>query len=82
MNLAKIVLDNHSRAPDAYLSETLWYTDEVSDEDWIADWVMLAGRYKDNPTVVGFDLNNEPHGNATWGTNDLTTVEAGGWALC
>ena len=44
----KIVLDNHSRAPDAYLSETLWYTDEVSDEDWIADWVMLAGRYKDN----------------------------------
>ena len=69
----KIVLDNHSRAPDAYLSETLWYTDEVSDEDWIADWVMLAERYKDNPTVVGFDLNNEPHGNATWGTNDLAT---------
>ena len=69
----KIVLDNHSRAPDSYLSETLWYTDEVSDEDWINDWVMLAERYKDNPTVVGFDLNNEPHGEATWGTNDLAT---------
>ena len=57
----KIVLDNHSRAPDAYLSETLWYTDEVSDEDWIATLGHACERYKDNPTVVGFDLKNEPH---------------------
>jgi hypothetical protein len=29
---------------------------------------MLAGRYANNPTVIGADLHNEPHGPATWGT--------------
>ena len=33
----------------------------------IDDFKMLATRYKGNPTVVGFDLHNEPHGQATWG---------------
>ncbi len=69
----KIVLDNHSRASDAYLTETLWYTDSFSEEDWVRDGVSLALRYKDNPTVVAFDLNNEPHGEATWGAGDLAT---------
>ena len=69
----KIVLDNHSRESDAYLTETLWYTETFSEEDWIRDWVSLAERYKENPTVVAFDLNNEPHGDATWGTGDQAT---------
>jgi endoglucanase len=34
---------------------------------------MLAHRYRDNPTVVGFDLHNEPHGAATWGSGDTNT---------
>ena len=28
---------------------------------------MLAARYAGNPTVIGADLHNEPHGPATWG---------------
>jgi hypothetical protein len=28
---------------------------------------MLAQRYAGNPTVIGADLGNEPHGPATWG---------------
>jgi gliding motility-associated-like protein len=73
----KIILDNHSRKADGYINETLWYTQDFSEEQWIADWVFLAERYKGNPTIVGADLNNEPHGNtgqgmkppASWGYN-------------
>lgn len=73
----KIILDNHSRKADGYMNETLWYTPTFSEEQWIQDWVFLAQRYKGNPTVIGADLNNEPHGNtgqgmkppASWGYN-------------
>ena len=34
---------------------------------WIDDWTMLATRYAGNPTVIGADLHNEPHGPACWG---------------
>lgn len=73
-----VILDNHSREPDGYMTEKLWYTAVTSEETWVDNWVMLASRYKDNPTVVGFDLNNEPHGKtseqgATWGTGNTTS---------
>lgn len=57
-----VILDNHSREHDGYMNELLWYTDKISEKIWIDDWVMLADRYKKNPTVIGFDLENEPHG--------------------
>lgn len=28
---------------------------------WIADWVLMATRYRDNLAVVGADVHNEPH---------------------
>ena len=31
---------------------------------------MLAARYADEPTVIGVDLHNEPHGEACWGCGD------------
>jgi endoglucanase len=69
----KVILDNHSRQPDGYLEERLWYTDKTPEDKWIENWVMLAKRYKGNDAVVAFDLNNEPHGKtdaqgAQWGT--------------
>ena len=69
----KVILDNHSRAHDGYMNETLWYTDEVPEEKWISDWVFLVKRYKDNPAVVAVDLNNEPHGNTTTGMKPPAT---------
>ena len=69
----KVMLDNHSRASDGYLDEALWYTDAVDEDAWIADWVMLAERYAGNTAVVAMDLNNEPHGEATWGTGNSQT---------
>jgi len=67
----RIILDRHR--PGADSQSELWYTGAYSEERWIADWVMLAGRYKDNPAVIAFDLHNEPHGAATWGDGSMTT---------
>ena len=67
----KVILDRHR--PDANAQSTLWYTPQYSEQRWIDDWKMLASRYNGNDTVIGCDLHNEPHGNATWGTNDNAT---------
>lgn len=69
----EIILDNHSREPDGYMNEQVWYTDKTPETQWIQDWVTLAKRYAGNTTVVGADLDNEPHGSATWGAGVATT---------
>jgi endoglucanase len=48
----------------------LWYTAQVPESRFTADWVALAERYLNNPTVVGCDLHNEPHEPASWGMGD------------
>jgi endoglucanase len=70
-----VLLDQHR--PNAYAQSTLWYTDRLPESRWISDWVMLAQHYHDNPTVIGADLHNEPHGEATWGSG----VQATDWRL-
>jgi aryl-phospho-beta-D-glucosidase BglC (GH1 family) len=67
----KIILDRHR--PDAYGQSELWYTSAYPESRWISDWKMLATRYLNNDTVIGFDLHNEPHGRATWGDNNQST---------
>ncbi len=67
----KIILDRHRPTADA--QSELWYTDRMSEQRWTSDWVMLAKRYKGNPTVIGADLHNEPRGKATWGDDNLST---------
>jgi endoglucanase len=58
----KIILDNHRSEPgDGPEANGLWYAPAYSEAAWIADWKMLARRYDGNPTVIGFDLRNEPH---------------------
>jgi endoglucanase len=68
----KVILDNHSRNPDGYIAEELWYTANISTQKWIDDWVFLANRYKNYDAVVAMDIDNEPHGKygagAQWGT--------------
>ena len=66
-----VILDRHR--PDCGAQSNLWYTDKVSEEKWISDWRMLARRYKGNGAVIGADLHNEPHGQATWGSGDVRT---------
>lgn len=66
-----ILLDSH-RLNDQRIPE-LWYGDGFTEEDWIDTWTMLARRYKNQQNVIGADLKNEPHGRASWGTNDRAT---------
>ena len=66
-----VLLDNH-RLSDQRISQ-LWYEDGFTEVDWIDTWKMLAYRYKNQTNVIGADLKNEPHGKASWGTNDLAT---------
>jgi aryl-phospho-beta-D-glucosidase BglC (GH1 family) len=64
----RIILDHHrSTAGNSAQESGLWYTPAYPESRWISDWVMLATRYANNPTVIGADLHNEPHGPATWG---------------
>ena len=67
----KIILDRHR--PTAQAQSELWYTGTVSEQGWIDDMVMLANRYNGDPTVIGIDLHNEPHGAATWGDGNPAT---------
>lgn len=67
----KVILDRHR--PDANAQSDLWYTAQYSEQRWIADWTMLATRYRHNGTVVGVDLHNEPRGAATWGDGNMAT---------
>ena len=70
----RVFLDHHrSTAGNSAQDNGLWYTSSYPESRWISDWVMLATRYKGNPTVIGADLHNEPHGPATWGSGSATT---------
>jgi endoglucanase len=73
-----VILDNHSREHDGYMNEMVWYTSKTSEQAWIDDWVMLAKHYKNNQGVIGFDLDNEPHGKiadngSTWAVGNPAT---------
>jgi len=72
----RVIIDRHR--PDSGGQSKLWYTATVSEATWIANMKSLAARYKGDPTVVGFDLHNEPHADGTepngtgacWGCGD------------
>jgi endoglucanase len=78
----KVILDDHrSEAGESAEQDGLWYTSTYTSQDWVNDWSTLAKMFAGNPTVIGFDLRNEPHTptgdtyaqGATWGTGDTTT---------
>ena len=67
----KVVLDRHRIVATG--QSALWYNDQYPESRWIEDWVRLAERYKNDPTVIGVDLHNEPHDPATWGDDNQAT---------
>lgn len=61
-----VILNNHTTTSQSccgYDGNGLWhlsYGHYLQTEDqWIADWIMLANRYRDNKLVAGADLRNE-----------------------
>ncbi|MCQ2467119.1 MAG: glycoside hydrolase family 5 protein [Clostridia bacterium] len=62
-NGIKVMIDIHSAETDASgHNAPLWYTSKITTEQYLEalDWV--SARYKDNDTVIAYDLKNEPHG--------------------
>jgi aryl-phospho-beta-D-glucosidase BglC (GH1 family) len=62
-NGMKIMIDIHSVKTDAAgHNHPVWYKDELTEADFIESLRWIAARYKDNDTIVAYDLKNEPHG--------------------
>lgn len=66
----KAFIDIHSpHADNSGHNYNLWYGKEtttggtmVTTDIWIDTLVWLADKYKNNDTLIGYDLKNEPHG--------------------
>lgn len=62
-NGIKVMPDIHSAETNASgHNVNLWYTDKVSVEQYYNALEWMADRYKDNDTIIAYDLKNEPHG--------------------
>ncbi|MBR4145306.1 MAG: cellulase family glycosylhydrolase [Lachnospiraceae bacterium] len=62
-NGIKVMPDIHSAETNASgHNVNLWYTDKVKVNDFYHALEWMAERYKDNDTIIAFDLKNEPHG--------------------
>ncbi|NLL05360.1 MAG: cellulase family glycosylhydrolase [Clostridiaceae bacterium] len=60
----KVILDVHSAETDNMgHTHPLWYKGEITEEIFKAAWVWVANQYKNDDTIIGFDLKNEPHTN-------------------
>jgi aryl-phospho-beta-D-glucosidase BglC (GH1 family) len=61
----KVLLDMHSaEADNSGHVYPLWTHGTFTEADFYAAWEWMAARYKNNDTLVAFDLKNEPHGKA------------------
>ncbi len=64
----KVILDVHSAETDN-MGHTypLWFKGAITEQIFKSSWVWVANHYKNDDTIIGFDLKNEPHTN----TGDL-----------
>jgi len=59
----KVMIDVHSPKSEAMgHNYAVWYDDTYDTEAWISALEWLAERYKNDDTILAFDLKNEPHG--------------------
>ncbi|MGD9210109.1 MAG: glycoside hydrolase family 5 protein [Desulfobacteraceae bacterium] len=80
----KVILDVHSAETDnmGHVAP-LWTHGAVTEEIFKSAWVWAANNYKNDDTIIGFDLKNEPHTNtgdvkymsesAIWDDSDRAT---------
>ena len=59
----KIMIDVHSPKSEAMgHNYPVWYDETYDTEAWISGLEWMAQRYKNDDTILAFDLKNEPHG--------------------
>lgn len=68
-----VLFDLHCLAASNTNIDPLWYDSTYSEEQVKQAWANLAQRYSSAWNIVGYDLKNEPHGNASWGDGNQST---------
>ncbi len=59
----KIMIDIHSAESDAMgHMAPMWYSGKISTTDYFNALSWMAKRYKNDDTIIAYDLCNEPHG--------------------
>lgn len=65
-NGMKIIIDIHCAKTDASgHNHPVWYNGNITEDDFVEALSWCAERYKNNDTIIGYDLKNEPHGKAS-----------------
>jgi endoglucanase len=73
----KIIIDHHNNScTGGQQTNGVWYNEDVSVDEFEANWLSLVRRYKGNPTIIGYDLHNEPLEVAGWGSNGINDWHA------
>ncbi|MBR6156161.1 MAG: cellulase family glycosylhydrolase, partial [Lachnospiraceae bacterium] len=69
-NGLKVMIDIHSAETDAMgHNANMWCTQKVTADQYLAALAWCADRYKNNDTIIAYDLKNEPHGKPNEGKN-------------
>ena len=69
-NGLKVMIDIHSAETDAMgHNANMWCTQKVTADQYLAALAWCADRYKNNDTIIAYDLKNEPHGKPYEGKN-------------
>lgn len=64
-NGIKIMIDIHSAKTDSMgHMANIWTNGDISEQDYLDALAWMAGRYKNDDTIIAYDLKNEPHGKA------------------
>ena len=65
-NGMKVIIDIHTAKTDAAgHNHPVWYRDDITVDDFVDSLAWIADRYKNNDTIIAYDLKNEPHGKAS-----------------
>ena len=61
----KVMIDIHSAKTDASgHMYSVWYNGNITEKDYLNALGWMAKRYKNDDTIIAYDLKNEPHGKA------------------
>ncbi len=64
-NGIKIMIDIHSAKTDAMgHMKPIWTDGNITEQDFLDSLSWMSARYKNDDTIIAYDLKNEPHGKA------------------
>jgi endoglucanase len=62
-NGIKIMIDIHCAKTDSMgHMKNMWYDGSITEKDYLDTLTWIAKRYKNDDTIIAYDLENEPHG--------------------